>query len=352
MYEDRTYETLLREKLELVSETLDKREGSIIYDAMAPNSVESAMIYIAFDVLLNETFADTASRGYLIRRCAERGISPHPATAAVGVGNFNIDLPVGTRFSCDKYNWRVNDRIGSGRYYMTCETPGADPNRYIGTLSPIEYINGLTFAELSSIEINGEDDENTEALRLRYLASFSGQSYGFNRAQYIEVASALPGVGGVKPYRAWNGPGTVLLVITSSENDIPSDALIDAVQTAIDPTQNSGEGLGLAGIDHEVTVAGVTGAAVNITSRLTYSAGWSFTECQPYIEATVDGYLRELNAAWADSSALIVRVAYIEARLLGLEGIVDVSDTMINGASGNFELKSGEIAVRGDFSDD
>ena len=187
MYEDKTYEAILQEKLARVASSLDKREGSIIFDALAPNSLESAMIYVALDTVLNETFADTASRDYLIMRCAERGITPLPATCAVGIGEFSMDIPVGTRFSCDKYNWAVTEKIESLKYYLTCETAGADPNSYTGQLIPIEYIEGLATAELTSIVINGEDEEATETLRLRYLNSFENQSYGFNRGQYIEV---------------------------------------------------------------------------------------------------------------------------------------------------------------------
>ena len=259
MYEDKTYEAILQEKLARVASSLDKREGSIIFDALAPNSLESAMIYVALDTVLNETFADTASRDYLIMRCAERGITPLPATCAVGIGEFSMDIPIGTRFSCDKYNWVVTEKIESLKYYLTCETAGADPNGYTGQLIPIEYIEGLATAELTSIVINGEDEEATETLRLRYLNSFENQSYGFNRGQYIEVTEALPGVGGCKPYRAWKGPGTVKLVITGSDYQPPSDTLINTVQTAIDPTQNSGDGIGLAPIDHEVTVVGAAG---------------------------------------------------------------------------------------------
>lgn len=134
MYEDKTYEAILQEKLARVASSLDKREGSIIFDALAPNSLESAMIYVALDTVLNETFADTASRDYLIMRCAERGITPLPATCAVGVGEFSMDIPVGTRFSCDKYNWTVTEKIESLKYYLTCETAGADPNGYTGQL--------------------------------------------------------------------------------------------------------------------------------------------------------------------------------------------------------------------------
>lgn len=349
MYEEKTYEALLREKLARVASTLDKREGSIIYDALAPNSVESAMIYVALDTVLNETFADTASRDYLVKRCAERGIMPLPATAATGIGVFNMDVPADSRFSQDKYNWKVTEKISTGKYYMTCETLGADPNGYIGRLIPIDYIDGLTSAELTAIVVNGEDEEDTESLRLRYINSFANQSYGFNRGQYIEVVEAMPGVGGCKPYRAWNGPGTVKLVITDSDFKPPSAELIGRVQTAIDPTQNSGEGIGLAPIDHEVTVVGVQGVNINVETSLTFASGWNLTECLPYIEAALDAYFHELDSTWASETALLVRVSQIESRILSVAGVVDISGTKINGGTANISLDKDAVALRGSF---
>lgn len=350
MFEDRTYEALLNEKLENVSDSLDKREGSIIYDAVSPNSIETAQVYVALDSVYNETFADTASRDYLILRCKERGITPYPATAAIGIGEFNMDVPIGSRFSCDKYNWIVTDKISTGKFHLQCETLGADPNGYLGLLIPIDYIEGLETAQLTEITINGEDEEDTEVLRQRYIDSFSNRSYGFNRAQYIEVTEALPDVGGCKPYRAWNGGGTVKLVITNSEYAVPSSELVQTVQTAIDPTQNSGEGMGLAPIDHEVTVVGVTGTSVNVQTVLTYGSGWSLEECLPYIEEMLDAYYKELNSTWARESNLIVRISQIESRMLTLPGIVDIKDTKINGVAANLELDKDAIAVRGTFS--
>ncbi len=350
MYETKTYESILREKLDTVSSKLDKREGSIIFDALAPNSLESAMLYMALDCVLNETFADTASRAYLVRRCAERGVSPLPATKATGIGLFSEDIPVGSRFSCGKYNWIANEKIDTGEYSMACETAGADPNNYIGKLIPIEYIDGLATARLSEISIYGEEEESTESLRLRYLRSFENQSYGFNKSQYIEVVEGLPGVGGCKPYRAWDGPGTVKLVITDANFEPPTDTLVDVVQTTMDPTQNSGDGLGLAPIDHEVTVEGVSGTAINISTNLTFASGWSLADCEPYIEEALDKYYYDLNATWASEPALLVRVSQIESCLLGLAGIVDIADTTLNGGGGNVNLDENAVAVRGSFS--
>ena len=122
------------------------------------------------------------------------------------------------------------------------------------------------------------------------------------------------------------------------------------MQTAIDPTQNSGDGIGLAPIDHEVTVVGAAGTTVNISTTLTFASGWNLTECLPYIQNALDAYYLELNSMWSKEAGLIVRVSQIESRLLALAGIVDISGTTLNGQAGNLTLDKDTVAVRGSFT--
>ena len=57
MYEHITFDVILERMMDRVPNNIDKREGSIIYDALAPAAVELAQMYIELDVILNETFA-------------------------------------------------------------------------------------------------------------------------------------------------------------------------------------------------------------------------------------------------------------------------------------------------------
>ena len=66
--------------LDRVKDEFDRREGSVIYDATAPASIEFAELYILADVILKQAFATTADRDFLILRAAEFNISPEPAT--------------------------------------------------------------------------------------------------------------------------------------------------------------------------------------------------------------------------------------------------------------------------------
>mgnify|MGYP000166977145 CR=1 FL=1 len=77
---------------------------------------------------------------------------------------------------------------------MQCETPGVIGNQYLGSMVPIEYIEGLETAKLTKVLIPGEDREDTEDLRTRYFNSFNAQAFGGNVQDYLEKTNAIPGV--------------------------------------------------------------------------------------------------------------------------------------------------------------
>ena len=169
MYENQTFNTIMQRMLNNVSDDIDKREGSILWDTHSPTAFEFQLLYIELDTILREAYGDTASREFLIRRCKERGIAPDEATNAILKGEFtpkNIDV-TGKRFNISSLNFKVVEQIADGEYKVECETPGVVGNQQLGTMIPIEYIEGLETAELTGGLIPGEDEEDTEALRKR-----------------------------------------------------------------------------------------------------------------------------------------------------------------------------------------
>lgn len=404
MYENMTYEALLKRALSRVPTGIDKREGSMVMNGVAPSMAEIAQLYIGLDFVFTATYLATAPREYLIKRAADRNMAPYPASAAVFRAEFNIEVPEGTRFSCDDLNFVVNGLIDEDEpcewiaHRVTCETPGAAANSYSGTLIPVEYVDGLTHAELIGVLIPGDDVEDTEVFRQRVLDSFHSLAFGGNQADYVEKVTAMDGVKAVKVHPVWNGDidpaslipdetvqawysstvatlsgaaadwltavytaalnkkltvgGTVKLVLMASNNAAPTTTLIDTVQTAVDPTQNAGEGLGLAPIGHVVNVTGVTPVPVNITLNLTYASGWNWEAVQSYVEAVIDDYFEELAGAWASSDYLTVRISQIESRILSgcAAMITDIGGTQINGEEANLVLDADSIPVRGELN--
>lgn len=356
MYEDVTYEVILGKMLDKVAEknpNIDTREGSIIYNALAPAAVELANMYIQLDTVLNETFADTASRDYLIKRCAERGVIVEPATNAIRKGKFlpqSLAIPTGARFSIDALNYTVTEKISAGNYKLKCETAGIVGNSESGTLIPIEYIDGLESAELTDVLIPGEDAEDTEHLRKRYFDSLDSQVFGGNIADYKEKTNAIGGVGGVKVYPAWNGGGTVKLVVQAADYGVPSQSTVSLVKETFDPTDDEGEGVGLAPIGHVVTVLGCGKTTVNISTSITFQEGWDWEALKPYAEQAIDKYFKELASEWDVNENLIVRISQIEIRLLNLTGVLDIADTTLNGNAQNLAIDADNIPVRGEVT--
>ena len=194
MFETKTYEALLASALARVSSGIDKREGSMVMNGVAPSMAELAQLYIGLDFVFTATYLATAPREYLIKRAADRNMSPYLPSAAVFRAEFNIEVPVGTRFSCEDLNFVVTARMDTSEdtatglsHRVTCETAGAHANGYTGQLIPIEYVDGLTHAELVELLIPGDDEEDTEVFRQRVLDSFKSQAFGGNQADYLSL---------------------------------------------------------------------------------------------------------------------------------------------------------------------
>lgn len=350
MYENMTFETIMERALAKVPSTMDKREGSVIWDAIASSAVELANAYIAIDTVLNETFADTASLHYLKKRAAERGIIQKLATNAVLQGEFTptaLDIPVGSSFSCETLNYTVTEKISDGVYKLSCDTVGTVGNSTFGTLIPINYIDGLEAASLTELLIPAEDDEDVETLRERYFASLVSQAYGGNIADYEAKIRNIAGVGDVKVTPVWNGGGTVKLTIIDSQHNVPSEALVELVQNEADPVGHSGQGIGFAPIGHVVTVVGVNGVKINVVSNITYQEGWNWDASKTYILNAIDAYFKDLTKTWKETDHLTVRISQLESRILDCAGVLDVADTTINGSASNLSLGAEDVPIRG-----
>ncbi|MEG2597446.1 MAG: baseplate J/gp47 family protein [Oscillospiraceae bacterium] len=347
MYEAITYEEILERMLNRVPNTVDKREGSIIFDALAPAAIELQNMYIELDVILDETFADTASRECLIKRAAERGVFPEAATHAVLKGEFNIDIPIGSRYSLEGQNYIAEEKMASGSYKLRCETAGEIGNAFLGDLIPIEYLERLTSAKLTALLIPGENEESTEHFRTRYMANLSNQAFGGNISDYRQKVLALDGVGSVRITPVWNGGGTVKVTFLNSAFDVPSANLVTIVQTAIDPMQSSGKGMGIAPIGHRVTVEPAGQTIVNINTTITYQNGWNWNEIKLSAEAAIDAYFLELAKSWESTAGIVARISQIETRLLNLNGVLDISNTTLNGSANNLLLAEYNIPKRG-----
>ncbi|WP_238656215.1 baseplate J/gp47 family protein [Paenibacillus piscarius] len=346
MYEDQTYEALLERMLDRVPEGLDKREGSIIYDALAPAAAELAQMYVELEVNNNLFFPDTADGEFLERSIAWTGITRQPAgKAQLGArfyasGDMPLDIPLGSRLSLGLLHYNAAEKLAPGTYRLESETAGTEGNQYSGKLLPVDYIPGLARGEVTGLLVPGTDAEPDEALRQRFFDSARRPATSGNKYHYMEWAQQIQGVGGARVFPLWAGPKTVKVVIVNTEHRPASALLVSEVQKYIDPTPGMGEGQ--APVGAVVTVESATGKVVDVSAKVTLAAGYAL---QPVVDAFTAGlekYRKEkaFNATYISQSV-------IGALLLDTEGVVDYSGLKLNGGTANITLNETEVPLFG-----
>ena len=342
MYENLTYERITSRVLANVPSNVDKRQGSVIYDAVAPVCSEIAQIYVALDNCLNESFADTAQRDYLVLRAKEIGLEPKKATNTILKGEFQGNINIGDKFALDDLRYTVTEKISDGIYKLKCDTAGSVGNTKFGTLIPIEYNPYLVSAVLTSVITEGEDEEDTESFRARYFENIGSKGYGGNKADYINWAKAISGVGQARAIRAYAGGGTVKVIILDSKNGVPSSELCSTVKEKLDPADSTGCGKGVAPIGHRVNVVGAKARGITINISVSLGYGYSKDSVKESIKQAVTQYFSELNSKFSSTDNITVSSLQIISRVCNIEGITTIAQLNIEGQH-NIVLADDEI---------
>ncbi len=361
IFDENTFENVLERNLDRISDEFDKREGSVIYDAIAPMAIEISLLYSYLDFLFKNAFGDTANRYWLIERAKERGIEPYNATKAVIIGRFDAKLNIGDRFFIDDIYYTVSklqkEEKGMFFYELICNEKGRVGNLKGGKLTPTRTIRNLNLAEIYKLAILGEDEEGTEDFRQRYFETIKSIAYGGNIDDYRKKVKDIDGVGLVKVIPVWNGGGTVKLIITDPEFKEPTSELISKVQEIIDPIPFHQKGVGIAPIGHYVTVVGAKLKKINITCEILKSRDSNLEEIKREVKSNIEEYFKGQREKWGtyekvDSNIYVendIRLAKITSIVLNVADVIDYKTIKFTDTDKKiFELSEDELPVLGD----
>ena len=363
-----TYEYLMELALSFVPDDRDKRQGSVIYDALAPFCQVLAAGAIQLRQFYTQTYAVTATGEDLDNRVAEQGITRFAATRAVrkitvaDEGGNPVVLPLGARFSTVSSTSPVNYTITSqyvedgvavpGSYEATCEELGVVGNEYSGNLINITFVQGLASATMTSILIPARNQETDDELRERYFDTLNQKAFGGNIADYREKVMELEGVGAVQIYPVWNGGGTVKLSIVDPTYGPCSPEFIASVQNEIDPENAAGEqgsGLGIAPIGHKVTVVTPDEVTIDVTANVVLGTNYTKGQVETPIKEALARYIQSLRQSWADATDLNeyscdIFVSRMSAAIVNVPGVSNVTGVTLNGQAQDIELtENGQI---------
>lgn len=347
-YENITYEYIMNRIMGRVKSNypnLDRREGSIIYNAVAPVAIELAIAFTELDNVRRESFVPTASREFKLLGCKDIGmdVSVFDATYGVHKGVFNVAVELGSRWNCELFNYVVTEYIGLNEgyheYVMTCETIGTSPNNQTGTLTPITNSpDGLTYAALVECLVEGENESTDEEINKAYEEYTNNEYADGNRAQYKRWCNEYEGIGNSKVFPLWNGANTVKVSILSSSNGKASDELIAEFQEYIDPNV-TGMGDGVAPIGAFVTVTTATEVPLNISADVKLATGYTNSDVD-LISTAIADYFNQI-------AYVKTQVSYMTlgAIILDVKCVESINNLRINGGTSDIVLGDEEIPV-------
>lgn len=354
-FQEKDYDYFLRKMLDAVPDNIDKREGSIIYDALAPAALVMGQQSLDMANVIKETYIKTASGEFLDYRAIEHGTSRYPATQTEAKAKVLNDkkepldnVQIGDKFASigDSPIFYVVTKINSDlTIELTAETAGSSANSYIGQVLPVTPNDLLSWAEITEITAPARDVESDDHLRARLLSSQSWIAYGGNVADYLDMTSKIDEVGAAQIYPTWNGGGTVKVVILNNDLMPASASLVQKVKNTLDPEDKQAEGYGLAPIDHSVTVTAPEKLIVNVDISVKLDDTKVTRYVKDSITKAVEGYFQSLREDWADINQKLGRGyqetiyrSKILSQVMLTEGVVNAKLPSLNGKDADIDL--------------
>ena len=354
--DDNTFEKILNRCLandRLVD--VDKRVGSVIYDALAPVCLELAEAYVKMDILEEQTYLMTATGNNLDKRVYDYGISRRKATRALRIAEFkqykvdsqgnyvldennqriliDMEIEVGIRFAIPENAEITYEYIGKtdGYKILECEQTGTQGNEHLGTILPLTPILNLAQANIISTYKPAEDDETDTELRARAVANLNYGAFGGNIQDYIERVNAIDGVGQTKVFPAWQYNGSVLLSVVDPLYNPITDEFARNLKEQIDPEDSTGQGIGIAPIGHYVTITTPTRQDVDVALTIEFLNTETIETIQEEVERKIKEYFLSIRQSYKQDVNLTIYRARIIEKVLELEFVLNVTDVKLNG---------------------
>ena len=335
MFENMTYENILNNMLSRVTNDVDKREGSIIYDAIAPCAFKLAETYFLLGNYIDLMFIDTAVGEYLDRACLSYGIERKEGVKAIRKITLEKEqnLDIGIRFALGDTSYSVIEKISSTEYKVECEQIGDVGNTLSGKLDNIDNIDNT--AILGDVLLKGEEVESDDDLRQRLFFKIQTPSTSGNVYDYKKWALEVAGVGNVKVVPLWAGNGTVKVIIVNSENEV--DTELEKTVAAYKEKKRP--------IGASVTIAGPEIKNLTIKATVKIDKSTNLEIVKENLKAVLNKYIEDITF-----KNEIFSYAKLGAFLLSVPGVLDYTELLLNDATVSINVSDDELLVINDIS--
>lgn len=104
-------------------------------------------------------------------------------------------------------------------------------------------------------------------------------------------------------------------------------------------------------IGHVVSVVSAKGIPITVQTKVGFEAGYSWGNLQSSIRQAVEDYLLSLRKEWYWHGTNDCPNCQIENHIIGITGVIDISETTINGKPVNLILGTEEVPVLREVTD-
>lgn len=327
----------------------NKVEGSLGADNAHAVGKEFGRYYAYVNWLQDMHYVETAEGEFLDKKAHEAGVYRKEATSATGTIRFyGVDgtfIPQGTIVRSETQSFQTKVAATILTEYVDVEIEAVEPGEY-GNLPPFSISNFDPIQGVKTIEnvdptIGGTETESDERFRERTLLRMRYPGTSGNKYHYMHWAMEVNGVGRVKVFSEWAGPGTVKVSILDANQRIASQDLQDKVKMHIDP--GDGDGEALAPIGATLTVSTATAIPLNIKAHIVpVEENISMSGVVEILNILLQEYLDE--HAYTTERITVAKIIDI---LLSVEGVRDVIECTVNDISTSIHLGKEEIPVIG-----
>lgn len=333
----------------------NKVEGSFASDNIQAVAKEIEKLYGYIDWLIDMHFAETATDEFLDAKGKEVGVFRKKETRATGIARFygksNTFIPGGFIVSTNGNDYYTTKMAYIGKDgYVDIEI--ASNKKGEGTNAPenseftFNRLNGLERVTNTKAISGGANLESDESLRERILLKMRYPGTSGNKYHYMHWAMEVDGVGRVRVFPLWKGPGTVKVSILDTMQRPASRELIEKVQYHIDHGGDR-QGEALAPIGALLTVSTAKTKLLNIRARIELEPSTSKNR------SIISGEFKKSLQAYLDAEISYKKnrltVAKVIDLLYSIEAVSDIIVLTVNGLADTLDLGEEEIFSIGDI---
>ena len=359
--EDTDTDDIQERMMDNLPQDISQMEGDFPYDFTMPTAIELSQLYQEGIVqALMAAFPEYASDEILDLHGADAGLTRKAALRATGVVQVTAEegtmIEAGTVFLVpatdaeDAIEFTADEDVeweedGTLDVPITAVDSGSIGNVSAGTISimedPIDEVSAVINADPTTGGIDEEEDD--DFYERIHAENADSNSYTACDSDLRKWALMVDGIGDCIVDPAWNGPGTVRLILVDSNGQPASATLVQAVSDKILSPNDRSARLLPAGSASLTCVAATTVTVNYVATGLVLVGTTAATVSTAFQKAVKEIYA----SAKSDN---ILRYAKLYAALANIDGVVDFATFLVNNGEANISLGAAGYAVTGTVS--